>query len=52
MRILGRTERHVGFVGGGAAAGIHDDPSVGELDDARILFEHHRPAQDVGVERA
>lgn len=41
-----------GLSGVGAAARVHDDPSVAELDGARVLLEHHLTAENVGVEGA
>src|ERR1700735_1585071 len=38
------------LVGGGGTARVHDDPRVGQPDDARVLFQCDRPAQDARVE--
>src|SRR3984885_13049393 len=42
--------RDAWLVGGGGPAGIHQDPRVGQLDDARVLLEDHGAAQDARVE--
>src|SRR5580693_3491689 len=38
------------LVGGGRPAGIHQNPRVGQLDDARVLLKDHGAAQDARVE--
>src|SRR5262249_16613322 len=48
--ILRSFQHDLGLVGCGTTPGVHDDPAVRELDDARVLLQHDLPAEDVAVE--
>ena len=41
VRVIRRRERHRGLVIGRAAAGVEEEPAVGDLQDDRVAFHHH-----------